>query len=135
VTAVALRTDGPHSPDYTRELGNVFAEVVRCLNYATRDDAPGLDDVGDACVLLGALYSGTGRLQQLMTQAVAFLEAERDRPGLADDRGRDPAGQIAAAAFHLGAAHQLAVQVTAELWAARHCISGLYVKEGTDEHA
>ena len=33
--ATELRTDGPHSPEYTREVGNVLAEAVRVLNYAS----------------------------------------------------------------------------------------------------
>ena len=29
--ATELRTDGPHSPEYTREVGRVLAEAVRVL--------------------------------------------------------------------------------------------------------
>lgn len=86
-----LNPDGPHSPEYTRELGNALAEAVRCLNYATRDDAPGLDYPADAYSLLGALYTATQRLPQLMQQVAAFLESQSATRCLADSRGGDPA--------------------------------------------
>lgn len=127
--ATELRTDGPHNPDYTREVGNVLAESVRVLNYATLGDAPGLDYPGDAYSLIAAVYTATQRLPQLLGQIASFLESEAASGRLADDHGRDVGDQVDDAAAALREAGDLAEQATRELRDAQNAISGLYVKE------
>jgi len=130
---VKLRTDGPHSAEYTMQVANTLAEAARVLNYATMPGRGGLDYPGDVHSLLGALYTATERLPQLFGQLAAFLAGQRDAGNLADDDGRDVIAQVALASFRLGKAHGAAVTLTEELQAAQNAVSGLYVKEdGTD---
>lgn len=73
-TLVTLSPDGPHSPDYTREVAEAFAESVRVLNHATREAGP--EYPGDVYDLLGSLKVGVQRLPQLFDQLAQFLFAE-----------------------------------------------------------
>ena len=127
-----LRTDGPHNPDYTREVGNVLAEAVRVLNYATLAEAPGLDGPADAYSLLGALYTATMRLPQLLTQLARFLDDWRASGQLADDHQREPAGQVRSALTHLQYAEDAAADLTSRLRETQNAIAGLYVTEVRD---
>src|SRR5258707_15858738 len=102
---VELRTDGPHSAEYTMQVAYALAEAARVLNYATMPGAGGLDYPGDAYSLLGALYTATERLPQLFGQLTAFLAGQRDAGKLADDHARNVAAQVARAAFRLAKAH------------------------------
>lgn len=129
---VTLRTDGPHSPDYTRQLGDTFAEAARCLNYATLGDAPGLEYPGDAYSLIGALCTGTSRLSQLLGQLSDFLRAQERTGRIADDHGRDPALVTGTGCGALLTARDHADSVTRSLQDAQNAISGLYVKEAPD---
>jgi hypothetical protein len=127
-----LRTDGPHSPEYTREVAGAVAEGIRVLNYATGGrDWPGLDYPGDAYDLLGWLYTATQRLPQLFTQLAGFLVAQ-GASSLADDQGRDPQACTAAAASDLERASTAASALTKLLQDAQLAISGLYVKDSGD---
>lgn len=129
---IELRTDGPHNPDYTREVGNALAEAVRVLNYATLGDAPGLEYPGDAYTLLGALYTATERLPQLLDQTGRFLRARAATGTLGDDRGGVPAALTASAAASLSAAASYASDLTRVLHDAQNAIAGLYVKGDDD---
>lgn len=129
---IELRTDGPHRPEYTREVANAVAEGIRVLNYATLGDAPGLDGPDDAYSLIAALYTATQRMPQLAGQITAFLAGWQASGQLADSNGLDPTAQVALASYHLGAAHASAMELTAGLRAAQNAIAGLYVREGTD---
>ena len=71
---VTLNPGGPHSPDYTREAAEAFAESVRVMNHATR--GAGLEYPGDVYDLLGSLKTGVQRLPQLFDQLAQFLFAE-----------------------------------------------------------
>lgn len=124
---INLNPDGPHSPERTEEAGNLLAECVRYLNYAS-NGGPGLAYPGDVYSLLGALYTGTERLPQLFGQLTAFLAAQKDSGTLADDLGRDVGKQVAMAAYRLGAAHGLAADLANALQQAQEAISGLHVK-------
>ena len=130
--ATELRTDGPHSPEYTREVGNVLAEAVRVLNYATLAEAPGLDYPGDAYTLLGAWYTATQRMPQLGGQIKDFLDGWQASGQLADSNGENPTAKAALAAYYLGLAHGAAEDLTKALQQAQSAISGLYVKENPD---
>jgi hypothetical protein len=129
VTEISLRTDGPHSPEYTQEVGQALAECVRVLNYSSRDGAPGLEYPGDVYSLLGWLYTATERLPQLLDQLAYFLHEQYASGRVADDKGRN-AGTltaIAGGALLTGRGHAKAL--TSSLRKAQEQISGLYVKE------
>jgi hypothetical protein len=130
--ATELRTDGPHSPEYTREVGNVLAEAVRVLNYASLCDAPGFEYPGDVYTLLGAWYTATQRMPQLAGQLKDYLDGWQASAQLADANGADVNERVAAAAYQLGLAHGAANDLTKALQQAQNAISGLYVKEAPD---
>jgi len=127
-----LRTDGPHSPEYTREVGNLLAEAVRVLNYATLGDCPGLEYPGDAYTLLGALYTATQGLPQLLGQVASFVTAQAAAGKLGDTQGRSAVQVAGVNAACLALASQLAGDLTGRLQAAQNAISGLYVKGEND---
>lgn len=130
---VELRTDGPHSPDYTRDVGNLLAEAVRVLNYATLSECPGLDYPGDAYSLLGALYTATMRLPQLFDQVAAFLRAQEVSGTLGEDHNRAVNVQAGIACGALITAREHAEALTGNLRRAQSAIAGLYVKDSTKE--
>ena len=141
MTTITLRTEGPHSPEYTQEVGNALAECVRVLNYATNGmPGGGLECPGDVYTLLGALYTATGRLSQLLAQIASFLVLQAANPRLADSRGEMSWELVLDASYELReeATHH-AAGLTAALQNAQNAISGLYVKdpgtvtEGTGE--
>lgn len=127
-----LGQDQPESPERTQQIGNILAEAVRALNYATIGTAPGLEDPGDAYTLLGHLYTATGRFSQLFTQLNQFLN-ELARTGLLAEAGGQEAAGTAKAHYALGEAHRLAGQLTKALQAAQNATSGLYLAEPDGE--
>lgn len=130
-----LNPDGPHSPERTRELGNLLAEVVRTCNYATLAEAPGLAAPCDAYELIGSLKVAFERLPQLLAQTGAWLgDQERRRPlgdsyAHIDGHPQDVREAVEQATGHLGAAAGLVMQVTGHLREAHNLTGGLYVKE------
>ena len=130
---IELRTDGPFGPDYLRQVAATFAEAVRVMNHATLGDTGALEYPSDAYDVLGHIYTGTRRLPQLLAQLNGFLDGWQASGQLADNSGLDPSRQAALAAFALGEAHTLAAQLTEALQQAQNAISGLYVKDVTDE--
>ena len=127
---IALNTAGPHSPEYTAQVANALAEAVRVLNYATLGDAPGLEYPGDVYTLLGSLYTATGRLSQLLTQAAAFVKSQE--PRLADANGDNVHVQVLLADSYLTGSASLAGHVTVLLQQAQNAISGLYLNGDTN---
>jgi hypothetical protein len=127
--ATELRPDGPHSPAYTREVGNLLAEAVRVLNYATLGDAPGLEYPGDAYALLGALCTTTQRMPQLFEQMIAFLRAQASTGRLGESSGEDWNERTVLGMARLTDARVRVEQVTRALQSAQNAIAGLYVKE------
>lgn len=99
-----LRTDGPHSPDYTRQVAGQLSECVRVLNHATRGD--GLVNPADAYELLGQLKETAGGLPQLLGQIDEFLERSMMAGNLTTSSGSDvtPASAVARADSGLSAA-------------------------------
>lgn len=77
-TTIDLNPDAPHSPERTRALADVAAEVIRTLNYATRGH-DGLNDPADAYELLGALGQLAERLPQLCEQIRNYLTNAHNR--------------------------------------------------------
>src|SRR5260221_416893 len=127
---IALNTAGPHSPEYTAQVANALAEAVRVLNYATLGDAPGLEYPGDVYTLLGSLYTATGRLSQLLTQAAAFVKSQE--PRLADANVDNVHVQVLLADSYLTGSASLAGHVTVLLQQAQNAISGLYLNGDTN---
>lgn len=127
---IDLRTGGPHSPAYTKKVGDALAECVRVLNYASSGNAGGLEYPGDAYTLLGALYTATERMPQLLGQLSAFLEAQAATGRLEDDHGRDVAAQAMLACSFLSEASARCGGVDRMLRDAQNAIAGLYVAEG-----
>ena len=116
-----LRTDGPHSPDYTREVGNVLAEAVRTLNYATLGDCPGLEYPDEADRLLRDVTTALDRLPQLLEQVRGWLGDRALAGVVGHDQGKDVArsvsitgGALISAAGHLVTASGILRDATAE---------------------
>ncbi|MCW2904121.1 MAG: hypothetical protein JWO67_6386 [Streptosporangiaceae bacterium] len=129
---IVLNTDGPHSPEYTRDVGNALAEAVRVLNYATLGDAPGLDNPGDAYSLLGALYTALDRFPQLLDQVGRFLKTQAASGRIGDTGGRGAVIQAGMAAALLEDAGSRIGSASWQLHLAQNDITGLYVKESPD---
>jgi len=130
VITIGLTTDGPHTPEYTRHVGNALAEAVRVLLYATLSD--GLEYPSDAYTLLGALATATQRMPQLVGQLASFLEAQAAAGRLADDSGDEPLTLVRQAARELQDAAEAAGEMAASLREAQNVISGLAVKGDGD---
>jgi hypothetical protein len=126
---IDLNPDGPHSPERTAGLGDLFDQCSRAITYATMSDKHGLEYPSDAYRLVADLYSATGRLPQLCAQLTAFLAAQKDSGALYEARGADVSEQVAKAAYHLGLAHGAARDLTRALQDAQSAMSGLGVKE------
>jgi hypothetical protein len=125
VQLIELRTDGPHSGAYTREVARAFAETVRVLNHATAAAAGGLDHPQAADVVIGQLAAGARSLNQLLTQISAFVGAQVAAGRLAADS--EPAARAAAAAARarLSDASGCARSMAAALEAAHENLSEL----------
>src|SRR6266568_3866145 len=131
---VSLRPDGPHSPEDTRRAADGMAECVRYLNYATGHHAgQGLAWPADAYDVLGALYTGTGRMDQLFTQLARWLDRQAAAGRLEDDHGADPRDATESAGQALAAAARASAHLTAALEAAQAAISSLHARPGTGE--
>lgn len=127
-----LNPDGPHNPDRTREVGQLFDDASRFLCYATMEHRGGLTYPADVYALVADLYAATGRFPQICEQLKAFLAAQRDSGSLYEARGEDVGERVAAAAYHLGLAHGAASNLTKMLQAVQADIAGLGVKEQPD---
>lgn len=123
MNAVILNPDGPHSPRYTRELGEAFAKAAQCLHCATRSDEAGLQRAEDARLLLGVLAVVVNSLPQLTRQIAAFLAAQ-ERAGLL------PADPAALALHHCRVAEPLAESLATALLLARSALADPRVPEG-----
>jgi len=113
---IRLSSDGPHSPDYTREVAAAVAEAVRVLNHATTFGHIGdaLAFPADADAVLGSLSTAAQRLPQLLDQLrdwlVGELAAGRLRVGHGPHAG-DPAAATEAAARKLRDASAIAFRL------------------------
>ena len=127
-----LNPDGPHSPDRTREVGQLFDDASRFLCYATMERRGGLTYPADAYVLVADLYAAIGRFPQMCGQIEDFLRAQEATGRLHEDQGRDIATQVGRAVLHLGHAADAARALTRALQAVQADIAGLGVKESPD---
>jgi hypothetical protein len=129
---IDLNPDGPHSPDRTHEVGQMFDQCSRFLTYASMPEKGGLEYPSDVYTLLGEIYSATSRLPQICAQLTTFLSAQKDSGNLYEPRGEDVGERVAAAAYHLGLAHGAASNLTKMLQAVQADIAGLGVREDPD---
>jgi hypothetical protein len=128
-----LNPDGPHSPERTREVANLFDAASRFLTYASMPGkGSGLEYPADAYLLVGELYSATHRFPQMCDQLEHFLEAQEATGRLYEAQGRDIDVQVSRAARHLGNARDAARALTRALQAVQADIAGLGVKEDDD---
>jgi hypothetical protein len=130
---ITLRTDGPHSPETVRAAADQVAEMIRYLNYAAMSGSEGLESPADVYSLLGALYTATGRLPQLLGQLDRFLAAQAASGRLAADDGAPTGGLISSAGEALHNADCWAAGLTEALQRAQNAIAGLNVRRGTDD--
>jgi hypothetical protein len=74
---IRLSPDGPHSPEYTRQVASAAAEAVRVLNHATLNH-PGqaLAFPADADAVIGSISTAAQRLPQLLDQLREWLTGE-----------------------------------------------------------
>jgi len=129
--SIELRPDGPHSPEYTRQIAALFAESVRVLNHATAPwQRSGLAYPSDAYGVLGDLAHGVGLLPQLLQQLTAFLERQTEAGHVGEDEygphGGDPIAALAAVESWLQQATAAAGQLSAALQRAHSAVGGLH---------
>lgn len=129
MTDIDLNPDGPHSPEHTREVGQMFDDCSRLLTYASMGGKGGLKYPADAYALAADLYSATGRFRQICEQLEQFIRAQADSGCLYEARGRDVEVQRDTAAIHLDQAAGHAHALTMALQAFQADISGLGVRE------
>lgn len=126
---IDLNPGGPAGPDATLKAAEVFAEIVRYLNHATRDHAA-LRYPSDADRLLRDVSLAVSRLPQLCEQVAAWLHAEVyagrvdmahgsrfPNAGVAEDVMRLQLELAAARARELGKALDSAASVTSAMGA------------------
>jgi hypothetical protein len=123
-----LNPDGPHSPDRTREAGDLFDACSKFLTYATMGRAPGLEYPADTYALAADLYSATGRFPQMCEQLGQFILAQAATGRLYEAQGRDITAQAGRALAHLGQAADAARALTRALQSFQADIAGLGVK-------
>jgi hypothetical protein len=132
VTDFDLNPDGPHSPEKTAEIGDLFDQCSRLIVYATMADKHGLKCPADAYRLVADLYAATGRFPQMCSQLEDFLRLQASGGRLYEARGRSVTAQVDQAAVHLSQARAAAQNLTRALQAVQVDISGLGVKGSTD---
>jgi hypothetical protein len=120
------RLDGPHADEHTAGAGELCAEAVRYLNYATGSHAPaGLVYPSTVYTLAADLSSAAWRMQQLFSQLSGWLAAEEAAGRLGTDDGNPVADVVAAAGVNLASAGTAAGRLSASLAAFQTSISGL----------
>jgi hypothetical protein len=129
---IEFNVDGPHSPERTAQVGQMFDDCSRYLCYATMHAKGGLKSPADAYTLLADLYAATGRFPQMCSQLEDFLRAQEATGRLYEAQGRGIAAQVDRAVLHLGQAADAARALTRALQAVQADIAGLGVKDGPD---
>ena len=128
-----LNPDGPHSPDHTREVGQLFDDASRFLCYATMAGKGGLKYPSHAYSLVADFYAATARMDQACVSMAAFLRRLEGAGLLEAAPGSRPVPDaVDGAVTCLGEAATLLESATAELQAAQNAMSGLRGKEDPD---
>ena len=100
--------------DDTIALARTAAEAIRGLNWTTNCDA-GLDQPSAAYDVLGALSQAAGRLGQLLSQIIRYLDQALAAGKLGHDRGEDPALAVDGAVIFLEDARRSAAALAGDL--------------------
>lgn len=119
-----LRIDGPHSPDYTRDVTDTLAQAARVLAHATRGDG-GLVNPADAYDLASRCQAAAASLEQAIRQTAGFLEQVSESERLRDDSGADPAQVAGQGSERFHSAADAAGSLSALLGRAQQTIAGL----------
>lgn len=119
-----LHTDGPHNPDYTREVADTLAQAARVLAHATQGD-DGLVNPADAYDLAGTLSEACRSLEQTLRQTGRFVEQAGGSGRLRDTNGNDPALAASHGARYLHAAADADDNLSQRLEQAQQTIAGL----------
>ena len=112
--------------DATITLARTAAEAIRGLNWTTNCHA-GLDQPSVAYDVLGALSQATGRLGQLLSQIIRYLDQALAAGTLGHDRGEDPALPVEGAVIFLDDARRSAAALAGDLdaaWQQLACVNG-----------
>ena len=99
-------------------LARTAAEVIRGLNWTTNCHA-GLDQPSVAYDVLGALSQAAGRLGQMLSQIIRYLDQALAAGTLGHDRGEDPALAVEGAMIFLDDARGSAAALAGDLDAAQ----------------
>ena len=133
MTDIDLSTSTPPSPARTLKLAGTLAEVVRCLNHATRDHEA-LEYPAEAHRLVGELSSAAERTPQLLSQVGGWLEREQAAGRIGTDDGTWHAAKVTAARVRLDRAAQIAAELHEALDFAASAICHLTaVREDDDD--
>jgi hypothetical protein len=100
--------------DATITLARTAAEAIRGLNWTTNCHA-GLDQPSVAYDILGALSQAAGRLGQLLSQIIRYLDQALAAGTLGHDRGEDPALPVEGAVIFLRDARRSAAALASDL--------------------
>ena len=100
--------------DATITLARTAAEAIRGLNWTTNCHA-GLDQPSVAYDVLGALSQAAGRLGQLLSQIIRYLDQALAAGTLGHDRGEDPVPSVEGAVIFLDDARRSAAALAGDL--------------------
>jgi hypothetical protein len=127
---IQLSTEGPHSPQYTRNVAAAAAEAVRVLNHATMNNGDeALAYPADAESVIRSVAAVAQRLPQLLEQLQGWLTGELQAGRLQAAYGPhagDPAAAVAATGGRLLTAAGCASQLSDALTAAAEAACTLY---------
>jgi len=104
--------------DATITLARTAAEAIRGLNWTTNCHA-GLDQPSVAYDVLGALSQTAGRLGQLLSQIIRYLDQALAAGKLGHDRGENPAPPVEGAVIFLDDARRSTAALARDLDAAQ----------------
>ena len=100
--------------DATITLARTAAEAIRGLNWTTNCHA-GLDQPSVAYDVLGALSQAAGRLGQLLSQIIRYLDQALAAGTLGHDRGEDPVPSVEGAVIFRDDARRSAAALAGDL--------------------
>ncbi len=131
---ITLRTDGPHSPEYTAEVADALAECVRVLNHATmRPAGEALAYPADADAVIASLSGAAGSLPQLLRQLGEWLLGELHADRLLVAYGEfsgNPAAAVAAVVDYILDAQAAADRLYRAVDAAHQVTSAISAERG-----
>jgi hypothetical protein len=130
--SLTVRTEGPHTPAYSRQLAATIAEAVRALNHASIGKADGFKTPQDVESVVGSLVLAMERLPQLLGQLAAVSRDQAATCLLHRAGGGDAAGLAEWAAVNLEDAAPAVAVVARCLRDAKLALADLYL-EGDDD--